>query len=268
MRSSEYMRTLLKTVKNREMKRGIQEELQDCIDDLIEAYMENGMTRQEAEAEAVKQMGDPMETGELFNHVYRAKFEWKSSWYMLLWTVLVVGFRMGCAFCDTIIDGTTFQSAYQEGTVVMTLMGVVMLSSASWLSYAEKANDEPFLWIKQQPAKNWQMRGLGVFSNAASVSGFAIGLMAKNLTQGVLLYGFMTVLMLLQRLYVVNELIKNEQKYIYKECVALKDFDFKGPVYIGNEKHKVQLVRGTTVKKGEYLMIVKTHGFTLIADKM
>ena len=59
MRSSEYMTALMKTVKNREMKMGIKEELQDCIDDLIESYMENGMTREDAEAEAVKQMGSP-----------------------------------------------------------------------------------------------------------------------------------------------------------------------------------------------------------------
>ena len=268
MRSSEYMTALMKTVKSREMKAGIKEELQDCIDDLIEAYMEDGMTRQEAEEEAIKQMGDPKETGEMFNKVYRPKFEWRSSWYMLLWIAIVVGIRCMWAFSDTLYYGTPLWEVYKEGVVITTLSGIVLLIPAIWLSYSEKANDLPFLWIRKSPAKHWAMKGLGVFGNSAAVCGVAIALMAKTLTQGILLYGFVTIVMLLQRLYIVKELVKNEQKYIYKECVALKDFDFRGPVYIVNEKHKVQLVRGTTAKKGDYLMVVKTDGFTLVVDKM
>ena len=268
MRSSEYMTALMKTVKNREMKMGIKEELQDCIDDLIESYMENGMTREDAEAEAVKQMGSPEETGELFNQVYRPKFEWKSSWYMLLWIAIVVGIRCIWAWSDAWYEGISMWEVYQRQCIMPTLSGIVLLIPAIWLSYEEKANDLPFLWIKKSPSKHWAMKGLGVFGNSASASGVAIALMAKNLTQGILLYGFVTVVMLLQRLYVVKELVKNEQKYIYKECVALKDFNFKGPVYIGNEKHKVQLAKGTTAKKGDYLTVVRTDGFTLIVDKM
>lgn len=268
MKPNDYMKVLLKTVQSRDVKAGIQSELQDCIEDLTEMYIEEGMTREEAEAEAIRQMGDPKETGEMFNHVYKSKFEWRSSWYMLLWILLTVGLRLLMAWAETLYNGTSIIEEYQKIKVVTTLAGIILLLPAMWLSYAEKADDLPFLWLKKMPTKHWQMKGLGVFGNAAAVSGVGIGLMANTLAQGFCLYGLITILMLLQRLFIVEELIENEQKYIFQECVALKDFHFRGPVFIGNEKHKVQLERGESVKKGDYLIITRTDGFWLIAEKM
>ena len=43
MKANEYMKRMMKTVVSHKEKDGIRKELQDCIDDLTEAYMEQGM---------------------------------------------------------------------------------------------------------------------------------------------------------------------------------------------------------------------------------
>ena len=49
MRTNEYMKHMMKTIVSHKYKEGIKRELQDCIDDLMEAYIEEGMTPEEAE---------------------------------------------------------------------------------------------------------------------------------------------------------------------------------------------------------------------------
>lgn len=88
MKADEYIKSMMKTVLNHRYKEGIKRELLDCIDDLKEAYMEEGMTEEEAEEKAIRQMGDPYGTAELFNEVYQPRFEWRVAAYMILWIAL------------------------------------------------------------------------------------------------------------------------------------------------------------------------------------
>lgn len=263
MKADAYLRQMVQTVADRSVKDDICSELQDCIDDFIEAYMEQGMSYEEAEAEAVKQMGDPVETGQMFNSVYRMKFEWRVAWYILIWMVFILIMRAPM-FLNELFSLSTMK-ILGEAT---TLIGILFLLVAIILSWMEVKDDLPFLWIKVSPSKHWAMPGLGVFSNSSAFAGIGIGLMAASLTQMVILYGVVATIMIFQRLYVVEEKNKKEQAYIYKECVALEDFDFRGYANIGTEKHKVQLMRGLTVKKGDYLLVVGTRGFQLIVERL
>lgn len=260
MKANEYMKRMMKTVLSHRYKEGIKRELQDCIDDLKEAYMEEGMTEEEAEEEAIRQMGDPYETAEMFNEVYQPRFEWRSAAYMLLWIVIFTlvkwGFRYG--FGD--MPYTAFGHA---------ALGSFLIISGIGISYMEKSGDLPFLWWKNSPTnQHWAMPGLGVFSNSASIAGMGIGFLAVNIQQIIILYGIITVIMLLQRLFIEMEQIKMEQYYLYKECIALKDFDFEGPANIGTEKHRVRIIRGEKAKKGDCLVIVGMKGFTFVVDRL
>lgn len=259
MKANEYMKRMMKTVLSHKYKEGIKRELQDCIDDLKEAYMAEGMTEEEAEEEAIRQMGDPYETAEMFNEVYQPRFEWKSAAYMLLWIVIFTlvkwGFRVGFGDMPYTVFGHS-------------ILGSIFIVSGIGLSYMEKSGDLPFLWWKQTPTKHWAMPGLGVFSNSASIAGIGIGFLAKNIQQIIILYGIVTVIMLLQRLFVEMEQTKMEQHYLYKECVALKDFDFEGPAKIDDEKHRVRIRRGEVARKDDCLVIIGMKGFTFIVDRL
>ncbi len=264
LKKETYLRQMIQRINDRKVKEGIYSELQDCIDDFIEMYIEQGMTPEEAEAEAVKQMGDPEETGEMFNEVYRLKFEWKMIWYMLVWILIARFIRWVIYFSAGFSPRPEVMNELAIGT---TSAGIFLLLVGVGLSYFEKTDDTPFLWIKEYPKKHWAMPGLGVFSNSGSLSGVGIGAMAADMQQLIILFGLVASIFLFQRLYLTSEANKKEQKYIYQECVALEDFIYKGYVLIGEEKHKVQIRHGRPVKAGEHLLIAGAKGFTLIAER-
>ena len=259
MKANEYMKSMMKTVLSHKYKEGIKRELQDCIDDLKEAYMEEGMTEEEAEEEAIRQMGDPYETAEMFNEVYQPRFEWRMAAYMLFWIAFSAFVKWGL---ELNIGGTL---QFEAGNACV---GVIFIVFSVVLSYIEKSGDLPFLWLKTSPTKHCAMPGLGVFTNSGSIAGIGIGFMAKNLSQIIILYGIVTVIMLLQRLFVEMEQTKVEQEYLYKDCIAIRSFDFEGPVSIGDERHKVRIVRGQKARKGDYLVIIGMKGFTFVVDKL
>ena len=61
----EYLKTLLEQIRCKKARPYVKKELQDHIEDQIEANMQAGMDREQAEREAVRDMGDPVETGSL-----------------------------------------------------------------------------------------------------------------------------------------------------------------------------------------------------------
>ncbi len=258
MKKDVYLRQMTQQINDRKVKDDIYSELQDCIDDFIEMYMEQGMTFEEAEAEAVKQMGSPKETGEMFNEVYRLLFEWKMIAYMLLWIIIPKVF-FGVISLIIGVPAAGMES-------FTTLIGIVFLIVGVGLSYFEKTDDTPFLWFKVAPTADWAMPGLGVFTNSGTLAGIGIAAMTENVQQVIIIFGIIAVIFLLQRLYLTNEMNKNEKQYIYKECIALEDFDYKGHVTIDDETQKVQLRRGNVAKKGDMLLITGARGFTLIVE--
>ena len=57
----EYLKTLLEQIRCKKARPYVKKELQDHIEDQIEANMQAGMDREQAEREAVRDMGDPVE---------------------------------------------------------------------------------------------------------------------------------------------------------------------------------------------------------------
>lgn len=258
MKANEYIKNMMKTVQSHKYKEGIKRELQDCIDDLKEAYMEEGMTEEEAEEAAIKQMGDPYETAEMFNEVYQPRFEWRVAAYTFLWIMIVklVIWGLDASFETTAYTGWGW-----------TIFGSINVIMGIYWSYIEKTGDLPFLWLKQSPTKHWAMPGLGVFSNSSAEVGIGIGCIAANVQQIIILYGLLTIIMLFQRLFVEIEQNKMEQRFLYKECTALKDFDFEAYAYIENEKHLVRMRAGQKAEKGDCLIVTGMKGLTFIVEK-
>ena len=260
MRANEYMKHMMKTIVSHKYKEGIKRELQDCIDDLTDRYIASGMSPEEAEEKAVRQMGDPVEAGEMFNEVYQPKFEWKVAFYMALWITFVM-----------IIRWAWFQKTGNAGINGLTRAGIGVLTIIFSIhtSYAEKSGDYPKLWWRDNPMKqHWQIPGLGVFTTSGSEAGLGIGLLAANVKQAIIMYGFITIVMLLQRIYVEIEQDKMEHYYLYKECIALQDFDFEAKAMVGDEKHNVRSRGGQKIRKGDELIITGMIGFTFIVEKM
>ena len=257
MKANDYMKRMMKTVVSHKEKDGIRKELQDCIDDLTEAYMEQGMSKEEAEEEAIRQMGDPYETAEMFNEVYQPRFEWRVAFYTLFWVAISAAVKWGL---DVSFGPTTYD------LVGETIFGTICIIAGISSSYSEKTGDIPFLWMFRTPTKYWRLPGLGSFSNSSADIGIGIGCIAVNIQQVIILYGLLTIIMLCQRLFVEMEQNKFEQQYLYKECTALKDFNFESYADIEGEKFLVRLRNGQA-KKDDRLIVTGMTGLTFIVEK-
>lgn len=73
----EYLKTLLEQIRCKKARPYVKQEFQDHIEDQIEANMQAGMDREQAEREAVRDMGDPVETGISLDSVHRPQVAWK-----------------------------------------------------------------------------------------------------------------------------------------------------------------------------------------------
>lgn len=87
MKEREYLKELGKKITNSSARVEIVKEYEAHIEDCKEALMEAGMTEEEAEKEAVRQMGSPQEAGEAMDKIYHKAIDYG----MLIW-MLALGF--------------------------------------------------------------------------------------------------------------------------------------------------------------------------------
>ena len=84
----EYLQTVLEQIRCKKAHELIRQEMEVHLKEQICDYMAEGMTRDEATEAAVKDMGDPVETGVELDRIHRPQMEWN----MLL---LVIGISIG-----------------------------------------------------------------------------------------------------------------------------------------------------------------------------
>lgn len=91
MEYSEYMETLKEQIQNKHARALVAEEIEGHISEQAKDYEEEGMSQEAALKEAVRQMGDPVETGSRLNKIHRPVFPWKMMLLALLLTFISVG---------------------------------------------------------------------------------------------------------------------------------------------------------------------------------
>ena len=93
----EYLKTLLEQIRCKKARPYVKQEFQDHIEDQIEANMQAGMDREQAEREAVRDMGDPVETGISLDSVHRPQVAWKLLGIIVLISIAGVLIHAGIA---------------------------------------------------------------------------------------------------------------------------------------------------------------------------
>ena len=73
----EYLKILLEQIRCKKARPYIRQELQDHMEDQIEENIRSGMNCVRAEKEAVKDMGDPVETGISLDRIHKPQAAWK-----------------------------------------------------------------------------------------------------------------------------------------------------------------------------------------------
>ncbi len=89
MIKEEYIRTVTDQLRCEKVKGMISEEIGNHIDDQADAYEQQGMNREKALYEAVKDMGDPVDTGVSLDRIHRPQMAWKM--LLLIGIISIVG---------------------------------------------------------------------------------------------------------------------------------------------------------------------------------
>ncbi|MCM1157164.1 MAG: permease prefix domain 1-containing protein [Bacteroidales bacterium] len=76
MKAEEYLTLLTEQIRCKKAKAGVRDELLQHINDQKESLLKEGMTEEEAETEAVRQMGDPVEAGMELDRIHKPQMEW------------------------------------------------------------------------------------------------------------------------------------------------------------------------------------------------
>lgn len=85
---NEYLKTLLEQIRCKKVRPYIRQELQDHIENQIEENIHAGMDYESAEKEAVKDMGDPIETGISLDRIHKPQIAWQLLFMIALLSVV------------------------------------------------------------------------------------------------------------------------------------------------------------------------------------
>lgn len=83
----EYLKVLLEQIRCKKAHPAIREELQSHIENQIAENRSNGMTREEAEEEAIKDMGSAVEAGVSLDRIHRPQMAWQMIVIMAVITI-------------------------------------------------------------------------------------------------------------------------------------------------------------------------------------
>lgn len=132
----QYIEDVLMKIKAKEMRPEIREELYDHLMTRVEEDMRNGISREAAETDAVKQMGEPQETAHRLNKVHKYQWPW------LLW--VLIGAWMGIAIAGLYIyqlnDSSDMYAGMPARQGVFTVLGILVFATVCCIDYRKLLN--------------------------------------------------------------------------------------------------------------------------------
>ncbi|MEW9093640.1 MAG: FtsW/RodA/SpoVE family cell cycle protein [Clostridiaceae bacterium] len=117
----EYIDSLLKEIKNKEVHQEITYEILSHIEESYEHALETGLNSEESILQAIKSMGSPEEAGQRLNKIHKGKIEWGivvPSILMCLFGIFLMLFMAGYI--------NSFTRGMAVKTVVSSVMGFIM----------------------------------------------------------------------------------------------------------------------------------------------
>lgn len=126
-KAQEYVQQVCAQIRWKKAHPVVEEELLAHIEDQREAFLAERMSAEDAEAQAVAEMGSPLETGSQFDRIYRPKMEW--SIVLLVGVMLILG---------TVLRGRLL-IAMGTGYAITDLwsipIGLALMVLGYWLDY-------------------------------------------------------------------------------------------------------------------------------------
>lgn len=131
MSVEEYLRMVTEQIRCRQARESVRDEMKGHLEDQMEECRKEGMNRQEAEEFAVKQMGDPVETGISLDRIHRPKAAWGMILFIGILSILGMGVQYFISIQCENVQGFSFASQ-----LVYMMAGFVVLGVMYCLDYS------------------------------------------------------------------------------------------------------------------------------------
>lgn len=141
-RFDEYLRIAGEQIRWKRAKPSLLSELRTHLMDQRDACVAQGMSEEEAQAEAIRQMGDPVTVGQALDSVHRPKAQWD----LLVLTGAVAA--AGVILRLTLTSGWEYPAGTESGTTILCLfLGIAALFGGYFLDYTFLARHGKCLFL-------------------------------------------------------------------------------------------------------------------------
>ncbi len=133
MNRTEYLKSLTEQIRNKHARTLVAEEITAHIEDQKEAFLLDGKSDEEAEALAVKEMGNPVDAGLQLDKIHRPKTDVWMLGAMLILTL--IGIIMQSIICRQYNDNGYIQSTYHMKTIWYNAIGLFVMAAVYFADY-------------------------------------------------------------------------------------------------------------------------------------
>lgn len=129
MTKEEYLNTLKDQIRDKHAKEFVGEEYKVHIEDQIDAYVKDGMSKDQAVLAAVKDMGDPVNVGASLDRIHRPHMEWKFLVFIIAISIIGLAIRLYLEFY-TNGSSANFWSLYLNQwlfRLITTIIGIIIM---------------------------------------------------------------------------------------------------------------------------------------------
>lgn len=137
MTRCKYLELMTEQIRCKSVRHVIAEELETHMDEQKMDFMAEGMTEQEAEEAAVREMGDPVEVGVEMDRIHRPKTPWK----LFAW---IVGLSLaGFVFSTLLLQDAIAEGSYNSDMIVkngwLLFWAIVVMAGVCLIDYSRIA---------------------------------------------------------------------------------------------------------------------------------
>ena len=127
-----FLQLVKDQIKSMEAKKAVELELAGHIEETAKFLISGGLTREEAEAKAVRQMGDPVKIGARMGQLHRPKVDWNLLWLFIILHLI--------GFIPILVTGWDYQPSLidKAGDVLLGFLIVLVLMMFDYRKLKEK----------------------------------------------------------------------------------------------------------------------------------
>ncbi len=165
-RKEEYIRILTEQIRCKKARSQVAREILNHMEEQEEFFVSEGMTRDEAQAEAVKEMGDPVEAGAALDMVHRPQMI--GGFFALVGILYAAGFLVSFFLQKNFAEASLLPGAISSYILYM-LIGFMIMTGVCYADYSRLG-----LWAKELTVLLTMMIAAGIMLFGVPVNGASV----------------------------------------------------------------------------------------------